>query len=554
MDIYNFEDEIDDIILDRGYDYYMDDAIAKISKKDDTYKFTVIGTYNYKVEVTLNGNEIISSYCNCPYDMGPFCKHETASMYKLRDILTGKSKLSDVFKEHQNVSSDIESLLKNLSKENLIDILLPIVKSDKVLEKMIYLKYTKVTPTEEFKYVSNMIDSVCSSYTKLRYLDWGMEESFIDELEEVYDKVSLIPFNNENAIIGIDEYVLFIKSAIEVMYMTEDSNGRIYGFIEVMLENLENYVEKVAYIGEPYKKQAFDKLLRLSEDDIFYEWAEWSCSILNSCATIFGEDKIYREALIKLCEDKIKCTKSDYKRELLHLLIYNFIDKYEDKEKVIQYICNNLNIYKFRNKYLELLKAEKNYEKIIKTSLEIEENPNYRSYEKEDWKEARYIAYEALGDTTSQKNLARELLLIGNEAYYEKFKSFYEPEEFATEYTKIKNVLKKSDKQTYQYVIDKENDLPALLEFVKNFPYLLPKYVFRLKPTYYNIILPIYEDMIRSKMKLSSCRAQYKEIGQHLENFSREIGSKEAFKLKQEIQEAYPRHRALQDELNKINI
>ncbi|OON97974.1 MAG: hypothetical protein ATN32_05045 [Candidatus Epulonipiscium fishelsonii] len=558
MDIHNFEDEIDDIILDRGYDYYTDNAIIKVSKNEDTYEFIVAGTYNYKVKLTLHENEIVYSSCNCPYDMGPICKHETASMYKLRDILTGKSKFSDTFKEYQdissNIKSDIESVLKKLSKEDLINILLPIVKTDKILEKMIYLNYTDVNSQEEFQYVSTMIDSILNRYNHNNYLDWDEVEEIADKLEEAYNIVSEIPFTNKNAIIGIDEYFLFINAAIQVLEITDDSSYRLFGFVEEMLENLEEYIEKVIYLGEPYKQQVFNKLLILSEDSILCQWETWNFNIICSCAKVFKEDKHYREKLIKICNDKIKRTKSEQERSFLHSLIYDFIDEYGTKEEVKQYIYNNLDICKFRQKYLDLLKEDKNYEEIIKFSIEIEKRENYKSYEKDEWKKERYKAYEFLGDVKNQKALVKELLIDGNKEYYEKFKSFYKPNEFAVEYIAIKQILKRKDHQTYQYIIDKENDLPELVELVKNFPYLLPRYVFRLKADYYDIILPIYENMIKSKMNLSSCRAQYREIGKYLEDFSREIGSKEAIKLKQEIQAKYPRHRALQEELNKIKL
>ena len=94
MNLNNFESYIDKKILDRGYDYYLEDAIDQIEQVDDNeYIFYIKGTYDYEVNLKIDDNgNIIYSGCDCPYDFGPICKHEVAAYYKLNDLIDSNSK------------------------------------------------------------------------------------------------------------------------------------------------------------------------------------------------------------------------------------------------------------------------------------------------------------------------------------------------------------------------------------------------------------------------------------------------------------------------------
>lgn len=78
MNINDFKEYIDGTILKRGYDYYIEGNVEdEYIKNENEYVFQVQGSENYEVIIKLdNEEEIIYSYCDCPYDFGPICKHE----------------------------------------------------------------------------------------------------------------------------------------------------------------------------------------------------------------------------------------------------------------------------------------------------------------------------------------------------------------------------------------------------------------------------------------------------------------------------------------------
>ena len=87
----NFKEEIDPKILKRGIDYYDRCLIENLKEvKPETWTAVVAGSMDYTVEVILSGRKILSSYCDCPYDMGPYCKHEVAVYMVLKEEIDFK--------------------------------------------------------------------------------------------------------------------------------------------------------------------------------------------------------------------------------------------------------------------------------------------------------------------------------------------------------------------------------------------------------------------------------------------------------------------------------
>ncbi|WP_251862358.1 hypothetical protein [Clostridium sp. Marseille-Q2269] len=121
MNINDFQRHINNIILDRGYFYYIDGNIMDIyNHGDNEYVFEVQGSEDYQVTVKIDEKgEILYSSCDCPYDFGPIYKHEVAAYFKLFEILNSKDNEKSVIKEVV-ILPDIREVLSDLSKENLI--------------------------------------------------------------------------------------------------------------------------------------------------------------------------------------------------------------------------------------------------------------------------------------------------------------------------------------------------------------------------------------------------------------------------------------------------
>lgn len=85
MNIKNFENHINNTILDQGYDYYLEGNVVEVYEQNkNEYLFYIKGSDDYEVLIEIGDEgDIFHSECNCPYDFGPVCKHETAAYWNL---------------------------------------------------------------------------------------------------------------------------------------------------------------------------------------------------------------------------------------------------------------------------------------------------------------------------------------------------------------------------------------------------------------------------------------------------------------------------------------
>ncbi len=83
MKITNFVTGIGSVISLRGKAYWKEGRVDVEIAEEDFYRATVHGTSDYTTAVELKGNEIVRTYCNCPY--GRNCKHVAALLYEIRE-------------------------------------------------------------------------------------------------------------------------------------------------------------------------------------------------------------------------------------------------------------------------------------------------------------------------------------------------------------------------------------------------------------------------------------------------------------------------------------
>ncbi|WP_251862359.1 hypothetical protein [Clostridium sp. Marseille-Q2269] len=97
------------------------------------------------------------------------------------------------------------------------------------------------------------------------------------------------------------------------------------------------------------------------------------------------------------------------------------------------------------------------------------------------WKEIRYTAYKELSMKEEQQKLAKELLLHGNFLYYRELKKLT-TEGKEVFYNKLKQELKNfrewQQRNIYLKVIEEENDLDEIMEFVRKNPETIEKNAF----------------------------------------------------------------------------
>jgi uncharacterized Zn finger protein len=119
-----FEKVIDETILKRGLAYFKSGAITDFSEiSNGEYEAIVSGTEEYTVQLEISNNTITEHNCDCPYDMGPVCKHVVAVIFHLQQDkleLNEPSISKPRKKKSKSVAQQVKELLKAISHKELI--------------------------------------------------------------------------------------------------------------------------------------------------------------------------------------------------------------------------------------------------------------------------------------------------------------------------------------------------------------------------------------------------------------------------------------------------
>ncbi|MBP3040992.1 hypothetical protein J9303_16040 [Bacillaceae bacterium Marseille-Q3522] len=479
MNIHNFESYIDKTILERGYNYYIaGNVLEAYEKGENVYIFQIEGTDDYEVLVEIGDNGVILySECDCPYDFGPVCKHEVAAYYQLVEMLNQVT-ANDKGLNKTPKRTTIQEVLSNLAKEELINIIINIANHDVTLENSLMVKYSNGDNKQELETCRELIDAIVRKYTAREdYIKYSDTFAFVRELDDVVEKAR----NTEDVLLALDIAFLLLEEAIAAFEYADDSAGHI-GFL--VTETLELIAEKATNRKEigHQKAQIFEKLLTQTDNKIFKGWLDYKIDLLNICFE-FAENETLREQLRDKIESMYNKKSSDYGNESMLHLLFRLIEQYGTQKEAEQFIHNHLQFPSFREKLLNKYFQEKNYYKVIELAKEGEKQDQQYLGLISKWKKFRYEAYKNLRLKEEQQTLAKELLFDGDFDYYQDLKELATGN-YDVFYSNIKQELKAGKgwktSRLFLKLIEEENDLDEMMDFVRDNPRYVEDYAEKL--------------------------------------------------------------------------
>lgn len=555
MNLNNFEEYINDVIIDRGYSYYTSGRVMDEYERDGLYTFIVEGTYDYKVEVEIGNNgKILDSFCDCPYDFGPICKHEVAVYYYLREIV------QFIPKKRNGKRLNLQDVLNRLSKEELVDIIMELTSKDRELKQTIMFKYAK----EDDKHI--IIDYKRLLYTLARkylgkedYISYNRAGYFADDMRELFINGIEKALTNNNYSLATDIALMTLEKAIEAFNYADDSDGFIGSLTTEIIEYIDDLVFEVVDNDYSDKREIFYKMIKYLDIQALDGWNEFRMGLLNICLKFIGE-KEYRKALEDKIMDFVKREGNSYyeyfKEELL-LLLYGIMEKYETEDKQIQFIKENLQHTAFRELLINKLKDRGDYHKIIDLTLEGEEKDKDLPGLVNQWRKIRYEAYKKLSLKEEQEKLATKLFLEGNFEYYEELRAMHKGREKELYNEILAKIRKGRDwywNNLYVKLIVYENDLEELLNYVKNNLHQIEEYANILFEKYPDEVIDIYKDYILSTAKAASNRSKYRNVCSIIERYSEFVSVENLKDIINKLRSLYKNRPAFLDELSKIKL
>lgn len=584
MNIVDFEKDVSQVILDRGYLYYRDNKIKSYKRDSDEFIFNVDGTENYEVKVQIDDNNIKNSRCNCPYDFTFTCKHEVAAYYKIREIIEKLDEkiyrdvvfepeagsLIDDYKENlenlERIKSEnrkqIENLLATYSKEKMLHILLEIADKnidvrDRLLKEIELRTNEKLDEKEFLKKYNKKIDDLFLEYEEL-------EEEAIEYYENGYS------YNRDYWDDCDDDYVDTDKLENEISEVFSDIDGLLNDLdclklsMKILegIDNLHKKTETTYYqsawkIGMDYFKEKLANVGNLSNTtrlEIFNRINKLNVEVAD-------EYKIAVDTglLVQFCDlpgvkevllSKLNFANKGYRDEDINNriaeIMYNIYKKTNDKEGLEKSLKALLQYESIRDIYINKLEKNNNLEAILEETKPWSEQGKYRK----KWLEYRLQIFRTSNNMEEQIKVLESLVLLGEFSYYESLKNIYK-ENFDKYYQKLLRKAKKKQ-EIWCEIIVLENDVDEMLDYLRQYSDEITEYASIIRDKYFEEARNMYMNYIFDISEPVADRSHYRKICSHIVKYKNLFGLEEGIALVDYLDDKYKKRRAFREELRGI--
>lgn len=561
MKLDNFEEYINNKILERGHGYYLGGHIEKVKELErNRYVVEIYGQGSYTVSISLNETgEILETFCSCPYDLGPYCKHEAASFYRLKDdrVRTHEQAI-DQKKTNQQTSKEpeLKTTLSKLKKDDLLSLVITITEEYPELEKKLLFEYAPAE--DEIAESKKLIRSFINNAKRSGFIHWNEAGYALQGANTTLEKARKRQESGETES-AVQLSLTVLPIVTDMLQYTDDSSGIIGDSIRESIQIIDGAVFEGIDQMEPRERtKLFNTILKAALQKRYDGWSDIRIDLLKVCIYFSNYPK-HREKLHKQFDLLLENADDDpwssrFYTEQVKQLQLNLIEKTENHEATLSFIYDNIKYPKFRERAIVHLLKEGNYDHVIKLCEEGETADSMFRGLVSNWKKYRLEAYKDLGLTEKVKELTQGFLLDGEFEYYSELKNLYETEEWDNVLEEILGTFEKQrhSSQTYVEILKEEKLYERLLKYANQRPNEIQSLYPYLIEDYFKEVNAIYQKLINLESENASDRKKYRNVCKLIKSYKKVCGEINAKKMINELEQKNVRRPAFIDELEKI--
>lgn len=553
-----FEQIVDEKILKRGLAYFNKGAIVDLSEiSNGEYEAIVSGTEEYTVQLKMSNNTVKEHFCDCPYDMGPVCKHIVAVIFHLQQVELGLGQTrTDVPKKKKtkSVAQQVKELLKTITHEELIEFIQENTRKDKKFRNYFLASFGHLAQDHSKEFYQKQIHSILQTAAgRDGWIGWSDMRYVVDTTEPFLENAEKYLANNSF------ENVFFIGTALleemtEAFQYGDDSNGDLGYFVESSMELLARLAQEA--LPEELKVELFEYCISAFKKGLFSGW-DWHLGILK-----IGGNLLEVESDADRVLDCLDTVHGDYEREYAQLFKLEILRKFKDEKVAEKFIDDHISNSQIRTDEIQKAFKRNDYKRVIKLS-----NDGIICDEKDKPGLVKNWYNWLLKIAQVQKDLPRiiehsRLLLIDDfhpeQDYYQilkdnikadKWQQFLEeiivevtPKSRWTYSSLIRNIYIREEWWDRLLIMLKEN--LSLGNIEQNEKYLAGKYSSEL--------VDLYTENIANYVHKNVGRDHYQTACRYLRRMKKLGGNEKVKELVENFRTEYPQRRALMDELNKV--
>ena len=553
-----FEQIIDERILKRGLSYFKGGAITDFSEiSTGEYEAIVSGTEEYTVQLKISNNIIVEHNCDCPYDMGPVCKHVVAVIFHLQQDeleLNQSNSSKPKKKKTKSISQQVKELLKAVSHKELIEFVEENSKKDKKFRNYFLASFGHLSQSQSKEFYKKQIHSILQTAAgRDGWIGWSDMKYVVNTTEPFLENARKYLANNNF------ENVFFISSALleemtEAFQYGDDSNGDLGYFIESAMDLLLKLTQEK--LPKILKDEIFEYCISVFKQKLFEGW-DWHLEILHIACKLIEEGS--DADIIFSCLDTIT---GEYERERAQLFKLDLLRKFKDEKEVDRFINKHISNSSIRTQEIEKAFKNEDFERVIELSKDgIKCDEKDKSGLVKVWYNWLLKVAQVQKDTPRVIEYARFLFIENfhpEQDYYQILKDNIENEKwhpFLEEIIKeitpkrgwtgielIRKIYIKEQWWSRLFLMLKQN--VSLENIQQNEQYLAKDYSSEL--------IELYSERITNYVEKYIGRNHYQTACKYLRRMKKLGGNDRVNELIELFRKQYPKRRALMDELNRV--
>lgn len=569
MNLNNFEQQIDSVILDRGMVYFMNGAVDDPEEIEPGRWFaSVYGSDVYSAEVVLDEDDQITDWhCSCPYDHGPVCKHVAALLYTLSKITEDHDSVPVRGKDNKTGRTNFQEIVEKVSKDDLWTFILEGMKSDPMLKNRFIAHFADHIqgddPQQKYRDLIKGYYKQAIQQSGYGYIDYPSAPSFTRPLYELSEKADQLLARGK-----MKESLAICKSLIEevsgILDTIDDSDGSAGDVITFSFDTLSRLITEP---GFKEKEELFDWCLaeysKSKYDDFGLE--HHFLHLLPELVNRTEQEDVFFELIDKKIEE---VKRSNYPEYGIKNLVRAKVDyfKRSGRDKEAEELIGRYNhIAEFREMQVESALESGNTSLAKELCLEgIKIGKKEKLYGNVSrWHELLFRIAKLQEDVSEIRKYA-EILFFENHhsmEWYRQLKAIWPSVKWPKKCEEIIDRMKGNDKEWWRWRSDslasiyiEEGYTDRLLRLARlnsDDIRFIRQYAGRLADDYPGEILEFYENAIK-KFTEQTGRKYYKEAARYLKEMSEFKGGEEkAHLLCKELLQTYNNRPAMKDEFQK---
>ncbi|OJF94022.1 SWIM zinc finger domain-containing protein [Alkalibacterium sp. 20] len=296
MKLSTFENTVEPIIVERGLDYFRRNMIKEVLKKNEShFEFEVKGLKRYTVVVRLKEDKdtVSETSCTCPYETGPYCKHQVAAFYYLNE---NKVKDNDLI-----FFANIRLYLSRLYKNELIEMLIDLAEKYPAERKFLLSKHAIYRLYPDLRYLKmTFVETIVSYLGEEPIVDPYNIMDLTDDLAQVIDVAKEI----DDAEVYFNTLFFFYTEVVMLKKVTDDKMGSLDPLLMYILYETKQRLSLITMVSHEQKLKIMIILDLTTDNQLYIQHMSDTVRLLSAFKDHLEEEDV-RTSFISILHKKM---------------------------------------------------------------------------------------------------------------------------------------------------------------------------------------------------------------------------------------------------------